>query len=699
MNFKIELSGKTIEIEQKNWAEQANGNIFVRLGETVIMATCVMSKYDLEGLDFFPLTVEYEEKYYAAGKIKGSRFMKREGKPSDEAICNGRLIDRAIRPRFNQSISRGVQVVATVLSWDGENDPDVLALLASSMALSISDIPWSGPVSAVRVVKKDGQYILNPTYKEKENSDLDVIFAAVSGDNKEILINMIEGGANETDEDSIFNAFEFAKEYLEKLINFEKEIAEKIGKEKSEVSSQEKDIVLEKEMNDFLGKELEAAIFQKDKDKRVSDMENLKKELADFIEEKYPNQGKVKIAYNFFDGEIDRIVHEGALESEKRVDGRKMDEIREINCEAGVLLRTHGSGLFSRGQTRSLSILTLGSPSDQQLLEGMETFGKKRFMHNYNFPSYSTGEIKPMRGPGRREIGHGMLAEKALLPLLPAAEEFPYTIRIVSEIVSSNGSSSMASVSSSSLAFMDAGVPIKRPATGVAMGLMKSQDGSKEFKVLTDIQGPEDHYGDMDFKVAGTRKGITAIQMDVKIDGINGIIIKEALEKANKARNEILNVMEKTLKEPRKELSPFAPRIITFKIDPERIGEVIGPGGKVINDIIDKTGVAIDIDDSGLVFITAEKKEAGEAALLMVKNIVREAKVGETYEGTVKRIMDFGAFVEIWPGQEGMVHISKLSNRRVNKVSDILQINDKVVVKVIEIDDLGRVNLSLISKK
>ncbi|MCX6765228.1 MAG: polyribonucleotide nucleotidyltransferase, partial [Candidatus Nealsonbacteria bacterium] len=416
------------------------------------------------------------------------------------------------------------------------------------------------------------------------------------------------------------------------------------------------------------------------------------------LEDKYPGKDEKRYVGMLFEKEIDRIVHENAIKNEKRPDGRKIDQLRDISCEVGLLDRTHGSGLFTRGQTKALSILTLGSPSDQQLLEGMEVIGKKRFMHHYNFPSYSTGEIKPMRGPGRREIGHGMLAEKALYNLLPEYSEFPYTIRIVSEIVSSNGSSSMASVSSSSLALMDAGVPIKRPAAGIAIGLMK--DEKDEFKILTDIQGYEDHYGDMDFKVAGTTKGITAIQMDVKIDGINGKIIKEALERAKKARNEILSTIEKTIKEPRKELSQFAPRIIKFEIDPERIGEVIGPGGKVINAIIDQTGVSIDIDDSGLVLITAVEKGAGEKALEMVKNIVKEAKVGEVYDGKVKRVLNFGAFVEIWPGQEGMIHISKLgAGRRVDRVEDVINIGDEVTVKVIEVDEIGRVNLSLIKKK
>lgn len=691
--FSLELEkDKSIEVELKDLAQQANGNVLVRSGDTMLLATCVMSKDPIEDRGFFPLTVDYEEKYYAAGKIKGSRFIKRESRPSDEAICNARLIDRAIRPRFNKDINREIQVITTILSWDSENDPDVLGLVAASLSLSISDIPWNGPIAAVRVAKINGELILNPNYKEREDAKLDIVFAATEVD-KELLINMIEGGSEELDEDTILQALKFAEKPLKKLIDFQNEIAKKTGKEKVVIEKPLIDDDLDKDINGFLDNKLEKALFQKEKDKRTASLDKLKKELLLYVEEKHPE--KEKYAKNFFEKEIDSIIHKGAIKEDKRADGRKMDEVRQIVCEAGILPRTHGSGLFSRGVTKALSILTLGPPRDQQLLEGMEVEGKKSFMHHYNFPPYSVGEIRPVRGPGRREIGHGMLAEKALFPLLPSSDDFPYTIRVVSEMLSSNGSTSMASVSSSCLALMDAGVPIKSLAAGIAIGLMQDK-GSGKYKVLTDIQGPEDHYGDMDFKVAGTKQGITAIQMDVKIDGISEKIMKEALIRAKKARLEILDVMEKTLPEPRAKLSPYAPRIITLQINPDKIREVIGPGGKIINEIIDKTGASIDIEDSGIIFITAEKEESANKAVDWIKDIVREVEVGETFEGKVKRILAFGAFVEILPGQEGMIHISKLSDRRVEKVEDVVNIGDTVSVKVISIDEQGRIDLALL---
>jgi len=700
MKFDLQLvEGKKIEVEHKVLAEQANGNILVRSGDTLVMAACVMAKKDREGLDFFPLTVEYEEKYYAAGKIKGSRFIKRESRPSDEAICNARLIDRSIRPLFSKGLKREIQVITTVLSWDSENDPDILGLISASLSLAISDIPWSGPIAAVRVVKVEDKFILNPTYEERENSQLDIVFAATLK-GSEVVINMIEGGAQEVEESVVLEALKFSEKYLKKIIDFQDEIVKKIGKEKTEIKQVEADIQLEKEIRDFLGDKQEKALFEKDKTKRTEKLDVLKEDLIIYLKEQYAEESELKIEYakNLFEKEIDRLLHESALNHDKRVDGRKLDQVREIKCEVGLLPRTHGSSLFSRGKTRSLSILTLGAPGDQQLLEGMEIEGKKRFMHHYNFPPYSVGETRPMRGPGRREIGHGMLAEKALLSLLPSSEEFPYTIRVVSEMLSSNGSTSMASVCSSSLALMDAGVPIKRPAAGIAIGLAQDEK-TGDYRVLTDIQGPEDHYGDMDFKVAGTSKGITAVQMDVKITGISEKIMKEALSRAKKARLEILDSMEKVLPKPRPELSSFAPRIITLQIDPDKIREVIGPGGKVINGIIDETGVTIDIQDSGLILITSENEEAAEKAISWIKNIIREAKVGEIFEGTVKRILNFGAFVEILPNQEGMVHISKLSEGRVEKVEDVVKIGDTVSVKVIAIDEQGRVNLSLLENK
>jgi len=679
MKFSLKLADKELKVEFKDLAEQADGSVFVSLGDTLVLTTAVMSKQDRENLGFFPLTVEYLERYYAAGKIKGPRYIKREGRPSDEAICNSRLIDRAIRPRFPKYLKREVQVISTVLSWDGENDPDILGLLGASIALFISDIPWQGPLGVVRVCQKDGKFILNPSYEEREGNDLDIVFAGIEKDG-DILINMIEGNSEEVSEKTILDAFDFAENFLKKIIVFQREIRKKIGKEKMVLVEPAKDDVLERKIKKFLEDKLEKAISEK----RI---EELKEELSSFVEEDAQRQ----YAFDFLDQEIDRLVHENIVKYNKRPDGRKLDELREVSCQAGLLPRTHGSGLFCRGKTKSLSILTLGAPGDQQLLEGMEIVGKKRFMHHYNFPPYSAGEVRPLRGPGRREIGHGALAEKALLPLIPDFEDFPYTMRIVTEILSSNGSTSMASVSSSSLALMDAGVPIKRPAAGIAMGLAGN-------KVLTDIQGPEDHHGDMDFKVAGTKEGITALQMDVKIEGISREIMEKALLGAKKARFKILEEIAKVLEGPRLKLSPHAPRILTIQINPQKIREVIGPGGKVINEIIEETGVQIDIQDSGLIFITSEEEDAAQKAISWIKNITREVRVGEVFQGRVKRILDFGAFVEILPGQEGLIHISKLGPGRVRKVEDVVKVGDLVSVKVASIDDQGRINLCLLKK-
>jgi len=685
--FNLKLDGKTIEVEVNTLAEQANGSVLARSGDTLVLATAVMSKEDRENLGFFPLTVEYQEKYYAAGKIKGPRYIKRESRPSDEAICNARLIDRSIRPRFPKGLARDVQVIATILSWDGENDPDTLALLASSIALSISDIPWEGPLGAVRVCRKDGKLILSPSYEEKEGSDLDIVFSGLLN-GKELLINMIEGGFNEVEEKSILESLDLVDKYLKSLIEFQKDIQEKVGKEKF-VLEKKTDSDFEKEVKDFLKDKLGKALFDKDSEA----LDKVKKDLISFIDE-----DKSTDALDILDEEIDRLIHENIIKYNKRVDGRGLDEVRKITAQVGVLPRTHGTGLFSRGQTKALSILTLGSPGDQQLIEGMEIVGYKKFMHHYNFHPYSSGEVGPLRGPGRREIGHGALAEKALRPLILQSEDFPYTIRIVSEILSSNGSTSMASVSSSSLALMDAGVPISGLATGIAIGLAKD-DKTGEYKVMTDIQGPEDHHGDMDFKVAGTRKGITALQMDVKIDGINRKIVEEALNKAKKARMDILTVMEKTISKPRSQLSSYAPRILTIQINPDKIREVIGPGGKVINEIIDKTGAQIDIEDSGLIYITSETKQGADKALSWIQDITREVVVGEVLKGKVKKTTDFGAFVEVLPNQEGLVHISKLSKTRVKKVEDVIKVGDSVSVKVLSVDDQGRINLSLIKKE
>jgi polyribonucleotide nucleotidyltransferase len=688
--FKLELAGRELKIEFNDFAEQASGSCFVQYGDTLVLSTAVMSKIEKLSQDFFPLTVEYEERFYAAGKIRGSRFFKRESKPTDEAICNARLIDRTIRPLFPQELTREVQVVTTVLSWDNQNEPDVLGILAASLALSVSNIPWQGPTSAVRVGIENDNFILNPTYEQRVKGTVDVVFTATEKNN-ELLINMIEGGFEEIGEDAVAKAFQFAKPFLKKLIDLQKDIIKEMGEPKISLPEPAIDSELEIKLRNFLGEKLEKALFQKEKSERVDDLEMLRADLLKFVERENPE--KAPFVHKFFDEEINILIHKKAIDQEQRADGRKIDELREISCQAGLLPRTHGSSLFRRGQTHALSILTLGSPGDQQLLEGMEIVGKKRFMHHYNFPPYSSGETKPMRGPGRREIGHGMLAEKALLPLIPNHEEFPYTIRVVTEILSSNGSTSMAAVSASCLALMDAGVPIKTAATGISLGLMS--DGKGNYKILTDIQGPEDHYGDMDFKIAGTKNGITAIQMDVKISGITETIFKEALEQGKKARTQILETMGKTLSAPRPELSPFAPRILTLQINPEKIREVIGPGGKIINEIIDECGVQIDIEDSGIIFIMGEKEEAAKKALEWIQNITREVKVDEIFQGKIKRIMAFGAFAEILPGQEGLIHISQLAPWRVEKVEDIVKIGDIVPVKVISIDEQGRINLSL----
>ena len=718
MEFKLQLGGRELKIEIRNLAERANADALVSYGDTMVLATCVMSKEDRGGLSFFPLTVDYEEKYYAAGKIKGPRYIKRESRPSDEAICNARLIDRSIRPRFPKYLKRDVQVVLTILSWDEENEPDLVGLLASSICLSISDIPWSGPIAALRIGKSNiardnkdeekakreqisdeanNKFILNPTYKEKEGNGMDLIFVGGKSDG-EFLINMIEGSFDEIPEELILKAFDFAKKDLDSLIDFQEEIIKKVGKEKVEIEDKPRDLELEKEIREFLGNNLEKALFQKKE--RMEEVNRLKTELSYFIEGKYPGEGKAKYAENFFEDEIEKVIHQNAILNGKRPDGRSVDEIREIHVETGLLPRTHGSALFTRGQTKSLSILTLGTPGDQQLLEGMEITGKKRFMHHYNFPAYSVGEIRPMRGPGRRDIGHGMLAEKALFPLIPSFDQFPYTIRIVSEILSSNGSTSMASVSSSSMALMDAGVPVKRPIAGIALGLMIEQGvpvDKANYKILTDIQGPEDFHGDMDFKVAGTKNGITVLQMDVKIDGITKKILKESLEQGKKARAQILGVMEKTLARPREKLSPFAPRIFTIQINPEKIGDVVGPRGKTINEIIADTEVIIDIQPTGLIFVTSEPgfEENAERAIAAIKSITREIKVGEVFQGKVKKVVNFGAFVELVPKQEGLIHISQLSIPRGKNLEELIKIGDILQVEVVGIDEKGRINLSL----
>mgnify|MGYP001587556445 CR=1 FL=1 len=690
--FSLDFAGRTLKVELGELAQQANGSVLLSYGETVVLATAVMSAEPKANCDYLPLSLEFEEKLYAAGKIKGSRFIKREGRPQDQAILSGRLIDRTLRPRFDQRIRQDIQVVVTTLSFDKENDPDILGILAASLALSISDIPFSGPVAGVRVGRSDSGYLINPTYAQRAESAFDFI---VSG--TEEKINMLEGDAKETPEEIILEAVGLGFESCKKLIEFQKEIVAAVKPKKSEPKIKGADEALEKKVKEFLTPKLEDAVYLEEKGGKTNGLGELGKSLVEHIKESETEEveEKVKAAWNIFEKEIDLLVHKNVLEKDRRPDGRKLDEVRKISCRIGILPRTHGSALFDRGATQALSVVTLGAPSEKQIIDGLETEYKKRFLHHYNFPPFSVGETGRFSGPGRREIGHGALAERSLFQVIPAEIEFPYTIRLVSEILSSNGSSSMASVCGSSLALMDAGVPIKAPLAGIAMGLMIDEKDPKNWKVLTDIQGPEDHHGDMDCKVAGSAQGICGLQMDVKVNGITLEILKQTLKQARSARLFILEKIKETIAAPRKELSTFAPRIITFQINPAKIREVIGPGGKVINEIIAQTGVKMDIEDSGLVFITSENAEAAQKALQWVKDIVREVQVGEIFKGRVTRLINFGAFVEVLPGQEGLVHISELAPYRVNKVDDIVKVGDEITVKVKNIDDQGRINLSL----
>ena len=692
--FELEVGGKILKVKLNDWAVQASGSCVVQYGDTEVIANATLSQKSVEGQDFFPLMVEYEEKFYAAGKIFGSRFLKRESRPTDEAILTSRMIDRAVRPLFPKDFKKEVQVIATCLSWDQENDADFPAFIGSSLALGMSQIPWNGPLAAVRVGRTNGEFIINPTYKERVEGDMDLTFTGIII-NGELHINMIEMGAKQISEEDVMRAVDFAMPTLQKLVDFQKEIIKKVGKEK-EVFEPAVELDIENDIKELLGDKLEKSITNaKSGEKNLDEAEILRENLKKQIKEKYPDTGKENQVLPFFEKEIERIIIKNIIEKDQRPDGRKSTEIRPLVAEVGVLPRTHGSGVFHRGLTKILSILTLGGPSDQQILEGMEFIGKKRFLHHYNFPPFSTGETAPMRGPKRREIGHGHLAEKALLPVLPTTDVFPYTIRIVSEALSSNGSTSMASVCASTIALMDAGVPITEPVAGISIGLAHDASSGKNV-VLTDIQGPEDHFGDMDFKVAGTKNGITAIQMDIKIDGITKDIMKEALERAKDARMKILDVILKSIDGPRKSLSPFAPKMLSMKINPSKIGEVVGPKGSVINKIIEEFNVSIDIEDSGDVFITGQKQEDVDGAGAKIKSIVREVVVGETFQGIVRKIMDFGAFIDILPGQSGLVHISKFVSYQIKNVQEVVKEGDVIPVKVVAIDELGRINLSAI---
>ncbi len=692
--YSHSIGGRKIEVTLTNWAEQASGSVLVRLGDTTVLATATLGVTRESG-DFFPLTVEYEERFYAAGKILGSRFIKRESRPSEEATLAARMIDRAIRPRFDMRQRQEVQVVVTVLSIDEENDPDIPALIGSSLALSLSDIPWKGPIAGIRVGKTETGFVANPSYQEREAGNLDLALAGTGE-----RINMIEAGAKEISEEEFASAAEWGFGFFAELIEFQNSIIREHGREKKTVALLDVPDEMKKLIRKEFASRIEEALYQKNKRVMREMTEAVREEWLRRAEEEFPEEFRKNSAEYLFDEETNEIVHRRILEKDERPDGRKTDEVRELSASVAVLPRVHGSGLFMRGETHVLSILTLDSPGQEQIVESIETRGKKHFLHHYNFPPYSTGETKPMRGPGRREIGHGALAWKALFPMIPSKQDFPYTIRIVSEILSSNGSTSMASVCGSTLALMDAGVPIKKPVAGAAMGLMLAQQPTinnqqSTYKILTDLQGPEDHYGDMDFKVAGTRDGITAVQLDVKIDGLTPPMVKDTLLQAHRARMQILDVMTSVISGPRPELSPWAPRVTVLKINPEKIGALIGPGGKVINEIIEITGAQIDIEDDGTVFITSDKEEGMAKALALVKQITRELKLGELLEGRVTRILDFGAFVEVGPRQEGLIHISELAPWHVEKVTDIVNIGDIVPVKIREIDEQGRINLSL----
>ena len=690
--FETELAGRKLVIENGKIAELANGSVMVRYGETVVMVNVTASKEPKEGIDFFPLSVDYEEKLYSVGKIPGS-FTKREGKPADKAILISRAIDRPIRPLFPKDFRNDVCVIATVLSVEPDNSPEVAAMIGTSCALAISDIPFGGPTAAVNVGYVDGQIVINPTLAQREKTDLVLTVAGTLE-----KITMIEAGANEIPEDIMLEAIKKGHEEIIKICKFISEIQKEIGKPKFEYKSfaVSEDLYseVENEFKDRMYQDVQAV----DKEIRDENIDKITEDITTYLTEKYGEEfveeRKQEIGEIIYKLEK-KCVRKMIYEEHKRPDGRKIDEIRPLSCEVGILPRTHGSALFTRGQTQVMSVATLGMLSEAQMLDGLDEEHEKRYMHQYNFPAYSVGEARTSRGPGRREIGHGALAEKALVPVLPSEEEFPYAIRVVSEVLSSNGSTSQASICGSTLALMDAGVPIKAPVAGISTGLVTDSEDPSKYIMLTDIQGIEDFFGDMDFKVGGTHKGITAIQVDIKIDGLTYNIIEEAFARTKKAREYILDeIMLKQIAKPREELSKYAPKITTTKIKVDKIKDVIGPGGKTINKIIEETGVKIDIQEDGNVFIYSENEESGNRALELIDDIVREIEVGGIYNGKVDRIMSFGAFVDVGGGKEGLLHISKISKERIKNVEDVLHVGDTIKVKVYEIDDQGRINLT-----
>ena len=691
--YSMELAGRTLTFETGKMAELANGSVLVRYGDTAIIVNVTASKEPREGIDFFPLSVDYEEKLYAVGKIPGS-FQKREGKPSEKAILTSRAIDRPLRPLFPKDFRNDVCVVATALSVDQDNSPEVCAMIGASAALSISDIPFGGPTAAVNVGYVDDQIIINPNAEQRDKSRLNL---TVAGTREKIA--MIEAGADEIPNDIMLEAIKQAHTEIKKVCDFIEMVQKEIGKPKFEYLSFAVDPDVYNEIEQNFKERMYQDVQAQEKEVRDANMDKLTEDIIAYYTEKHGEEETEKAMYHITTSIHDlekKCVREMIYKEHKRPDGRKIDEIRPLSCEVGLLPRVHGSALFTRGQTQVLSVATLGMISEEQTLDGIDEEESKRYMHHYNFPAYSVGEARPTRGPGRREIGHGALAEKALVPVIPSVEDFPYAIRVVSEVLSSNGSTSQASICGSTLALMDAGVPIKKPVAGISTGLVTDPDGSDDYIMLTDIQGIEDFFGDMDFKVGGTKDGITAIQVDIKIDGLTYDIIKEAFERTKVARDYILDeIMLKQISEPRKEVSKYAPRIVNTTISVDKIKDVIGPGGKMINKIIGETGVKIDIEEDGKVFIYSSDMEAAKKALTMIEEIAREIEVNQIYEGTVVRILNFGAFVDIGGGKEGLLHISKISKERVNKVEDVLQIGDRVKVKVIEIDDQDRINLSM----
>ena len=692
-SYETELAGRKLVIETGKLAGLANGNVVVKYGDTVVMVNVTASKEPKEGIDFFPLSVDFEEKMYSVGKIPGS-YTKREGKPSDKAILVSRAIDRPLRPLFPKDFRNDVVVVATVLSVEQDNSPEVAAMIGASAALSISDIPFGGPTAAVNVGLVNGEIVINPTEEQRKISDLNLTVAGTAE-----KVAMIEAGANEVPDDVMLEAIKKGHEEIKKVCQFIQKMKDEIGKPKFAYKSFAVDHDLYEELEKDYTEKMKTAVQEIDKDTRDNNVAVLTEEIENALAEKLGEEEfekrKQEIGEAVYKLEK-KCVRDMIFYEHKRVDGRAIDEIRPLSCEVGLLPRTHGSALFTRGQTQVMSIVTLGMKSEEQELDGIDTETAKRYMHQYNFPGYSVGEAKTSRGPGRREIGHGALAEKALVPVLPPVEEFPYAIRVVSEVLSSNGSTSQASICGSTLALMDAGVPIKRPVAGISTGLVTNPENPDDYVMLTDIQGLEDFFGDMDFKVGGTEKGITAIQVDIKVDGLSYKIIEEAFARTRKARQHILDdIMKPVISEPREEISKYAPHIITTQIKVEKIKDVIGKGGETINKIIDETGVKIDIEEDGQVFIYSTDAEMGEKALDIIENIARVVEVGQIYYGTVTRTTSFGAFVDIGGGKEGLVHISKIAKEHIKNVADYVNVGDKVPVKVIEIDDQGRINLTM----